>query len=295
MAVSKRINTSLQPNKIEVQNLPIPKPTGRQLLVRVKAATLCHSDLGIASGAFGMGLFPVTLGHEAISVVQELGPDAAPYGLQVGDTIGAGIWQDMCLSCIDCTSSGPEFCTKMKMLGTHRAGYFAEYALIDADTAVVVRPAGDESTEPVSDLAPTFCAGITVWDALERAEPKMGETIAIVGLGGLGATAAQYAQALGVRVIALDVRDEQLLAAKKEGTADEIINTAGLSLPEVQRKVAEVNGGRLVNKAIVTSGAVPAYETGIGIVKAEGLIVAVGLTYEPVPVNIPMFVGRCAK
>lgn len=213
----------------------------------------------------------------------------------MGDTIGAGIWQDMCLSCVDCTTSGPEFCTKMRMLGTHRAGYFAEYTLIDADTAVVVRRAGDVSAESLSDLAPTFCAGITVWDALERAEPKMGETIAIVGLGGLGATAAQYAQQLGVRVIALDVRDEQLLAAKKEGTADEVINTTGLSLLDVQRKVAEVNGGRLVNKVIVTSGAVPAYETGIGIVKAEGLIVAVGLAFTPVPVNIPMLVTRCAK
>lgn len=183
----------------------------------------------------------------------------------------------------------------MNIQGVTVSGYFAEYALVDAATAVVVGQAADESKGPVTDLAPVFCAGITVWDALERADLKMGETIAIVGLGGLGAMAAQYAHELGARVIALDVRDEQLLAAKNEGTVDEIINTTNLSLPELQMRVAQANGGALFGKAIVTSGASPAYATTLGVVAAEGLVIAVGLPAEPVPVNMLAIATRCTR
>lgn len=235
------------------------------------------------------------IGHEAVSVVESLGPDAAPYGINVGDTIGAGLWQDCCLSCVDCKGPGPQFCTKMKAHGITVSGYFAEYALVDAATAVIVRRAGDEAKGSVSDLAPVFCAGITVWDALERADLGMGQTIAIVGLGGVGTMAAQYAQQLGARIIALDVRDKQLLAAKNDGTVDETINTKDLSLEELQRRVAEVNGGVLVEKAIVTSGAASAYATSMGIVAAEGLIVAVGLTHEPLPINTLALATRCIR
>lgn len=278
-----------------IQDLPVPQPTGRQLLVRVKAATLCHSDVTTAGGGFGTAMFPVVIGHEAVTIVEELGPDAAPYGVNVGDTIGAGLWQDSCLACAECKGSGEQFCPKLKMQGITTQGYFAEYALIDAATAVVVRRAGDESQEPVADLAPMFCAGVTVWDALERAEVKMGQAIAIIGLGGLGSMAALYAQKLGARVIALDVRDEQLLAAKNEGSADEIINTKGLSMEDLQKRVAMVNGGRLVEKAIVTTGATAAYDTSMGIVGAEGTVVGVGLAPEPITVSMINFAIRCTR
>ncbi|MBE3045526.1 zinc-binding dehydrogenase, partial [Candidatus Bathyarchaeota archaeon] len=142
---------------------------------------------------------------------------------------------------------------------------------------------------------PIFCAGITVWDALERAELKNGETIAIIGLGGLGAMAAKYARQLGARVIALDVRDEQLLAVKDEGSADEIINTTGLSTQELQMRVAMVNGGALVQKAIVASGASQAYDTSLAITGAEATVVAVGLAPLPVGINITEFALKCTR
>lgn len=263
-------------------------------MVRVKATTLCHSDVTTTLGGFGP-VFPVVPGHEAISVVEEVGPDAASYGIKVGDTIGAGLWQDSCLACPDCKTSGASFCITKKILGITMPGYFAEYAVVDANTAVVVARAGEEPAESPTDLGPIFCAGITVWDALERAEVRMGETIAVIGMGGLGAMAGQYAEKLGARVIALDVRDEQLLAVKKEGGADEIINTTDLPLQELQLKIAQLNGGQLLNKVIVTSGAGPAYATAMGIVGAEGTVVAVGLPNEPIPINLLPFALRCNK
>lgn len=155
--------------------------------------------------------------------------------------------------------------------------------------------AGEESQVPVTDLAPIFCAGITVWDALERAELKNGETIAIIGLGGLGAMAAKYAQQLGARVIALDVRDEQLLAVKNEGSADEIINTTGLSTEELQMRVAQVNGGTLFQKVIVAAGVSQAYDAALSVTGAEGTVVAVGLAREPVAFDTLAFAINCTR
>ncbi len=275
-----------------IEQVPIPEPTGRQILVKVKAASLCHSDLSIIDGGFGPLPVPLIVGHEAVSVVEKLGPDAAAYGIKVGDVIGTPLWQDMCLQCADCRTAGPQFCPTMQIMGMNTAGYFAEYALVDPATAVVIPPA---RAERPSALAPVFCAGITVWDALERADLKPGQTVAVVGAGGLGQTAVQYAHGLGANVIALDIRDEQLLACKADNTADEIVNTTGLDPAALVARTKEVNNGRLVDTAIVCSGTVPAYNTALAIVKAEGSVVAVGLPHQPIPVHAAMVSVKAIK
>lgn len=146
------------------------------------------------------------VGHEAVSVVEELGPDAASYGINVGDLVGAPLWHNMCFTCFDCQDAEPQFCTKMQVKGLTSPGYFAEYTVVDPARAVVI-----PKEYPVpSALAPLFCAGITFWDALNRAKLQPGETVAIVGAGGLGELASKYAQAFGAKVIALDVQDKQI-------------------------------------------------------------------------------------
>ncbi len=275
-----------------IEQVPIPEPTGRQVLVKVKAASLCHSDLTIIAGALGPIPLPLIVGHEAIAVVEKLGPDAASHGIKIGDVVGTPLWQDMCLKCGNCQTAGPQFCPTMKIMGITSAGFFAEYALVDAAVAVVI-PA--ENAERHAALAPIFCAGITVWDAIERANLKPGQTVAIVGAGGLGQTAVQYAHELGAKVIALDIRDEQLQACKADKTADEIVNTTGLGAAELVARIMQVNNGRLVDTAIVCSGVGPAYDTALAIVKAEGSVVAVGLPHQPISVNVTMFSTKAAK
>ncbi|KAK4031256.1 hypothetical protein C8A01DRAFT_42267 [Parachaetomium inaequale] len=177
-------------------------------------------------------------------------------------------------------------------MGLNSPGYFAEYTLVDAACAVVVpASAADQS----ATLAPLFYAGITVWDALERTELKPGQTVAVVGAGGLGQIAVRYAHELGAKVIAFDVRDEQLQACKADGSADEVINTTGLDTGALAAKVKEANSRRLLDTAIVCSGIVPAYNTALGIVKAEGNVVLVGLPYQPIPVPAALVTGKCIK
>ncbi|KAF5024620.1 hypothetical protein F66182_3383 [Fusarium sp. NRRL 66182] len=283
-----------EPNQpLVFEEVPVPVPKGRQLLVRVKAASLCQSDLSIVSGALGTDAMPCIIGHEAVSVVEQLGPEAASFGINIGDTVGVTAWGDMCLTCYDCVNHGHQFCSKMSMKGMTSSGYFSEYSIVDPANAIVINRAGSSTNIPTAQLSPVFCAGLTVWDALERAKPSASDTVAIIGAGGLGALAAQYASAMGVKVIALDVKDEQLKTLKDSNTADATLNTRGLSEDQLVAKIQDLNRGRPVDTVIVTSGAVAAYLSGLSILKPEGKLIAVGLPHDPVPVAAGMLTMRC--
>lgn len=233
-------------------------------------------------------------GHEAMSLVDKLGPDAASYGFREGDLVGASLWHGPCLTCNDCKSLGPVSCPKKLMTGVTRAGTFAEFALVDAACAVVVSRAGGEQQVPSPmALSPLFCAGVTVWEALERAELQSGETVAIVGAGGLGGLAVRYARALGGRVIALDIQDEQLEGCKND--AEETINTRTTSPENLQHRISQISGHSGVDVAVVTAGTIPAYETSLSIVRHSGRLIAVGLPTEPLPVSLVQFGGRALR
>jgi propanol-preferring alcohol dehydrogenase len=249
----------------------------------MRATSLCHSDVGVISGEYGPGVFPIIGGHEAVGIVAALGHGASSFGFKVGDLVGATAWHGACLECSGC-SYGRQYCDTLKVKGINAPGYFAEYCALDASLAIPVTPPEGVSLER---LAPVFCAGITVWDALERAKIRPAETIAIVGAGGLGQLAIKYAAALGATVIALDVRDEQLEACKApNGTgASHIINTSGLTSPELRKRVEEVNGGKLLNCLIITTGALPAYAASFPLVAPEGRLIAVGIPPGPIPVS----------
>jgi propanol-preferring alcohol dehydrogenase len=231
------------------------------------------------------------VGHEAVSIIESLGPDATSFGLKVGDRIGAPLWHGMCLDCVDCKEHGPDFCPTKQVKGLNAPGYFAEYTLVDAASAVVIPKEAMVTASPAA-LAPLFCAGVTVWDALKRAKLRPTETIAIVGAGGLGQIAARYAQAMGVRVIVLDVQDEQLQRAKANGSADHILNTKGIAPDQLASQVAAVNHGRLADAVVVTSGALPAYGTSWNIVRTEGRVIAVGIPANDLALTMGIFTGR---
>lgn len=178
------------------------------------------------------------------------------------------------------------------MKGVNTDGFFAEYTTVDAATAVVIP---ETSTATPAQLSPIFCAGITVWDALSRAEVRPGETVAIVGIGGLGEIATKYAQAIGGKVFAIDIHDGQLEGVKVGGSADEILNTRGMEVAEVRNRVRELNQGRGVDAVVVTSGSKAAYLTAMMILRPEGRLMAVGIPPEHVPVNMALVATLALK
>ncbi|OGE55062.1 hypothetical protein PENARI_c005G00862 [Penicillium arizonense] len=277
---------------IIVEDVDVPKPGSREVLIKLAAASLCSTDLSVMDGMFGPKCLPVILGHEAVGVVAELGPESESYGLKVGQLVGAPPYTGMCLECHNCKKFGPDHCSAKKVKGINAPGYFSEYSLIDAASAVIV---ADDATrvDDVGRISPIFCAGVTVWDALERAQIEPGQSLAILGLGGLGQLCARYATALGAKVFALDIQDAQLNEVRN--TVHEVINMKDLSPAEVDAKMKQVNNERGAEVAIVTAGSSMAYQMALSILEPLGRIVVVGLPKEPLSISAGQMSANCTK
>ncbi|KIW80212.1 hypothetical protein Z517_06827 [Fonsecaea pedrosoi CBS 271.37] len=272
-----------------VENIPVPKPTGRHLLVKVKAASLCQTDLTVMSGNVGTHWFPLIPGHEAVSVVVQVPEEATPWGFQVGDLVGAPLWCDFCLDCWSCKTDQYEYCVNLKAKGVHAPGYFSEYTTVDAASAVLIsRKFGVDTPLQGSDrrLSPIFCAGITVWDGLVQAKLAFTDSVGVIGVGGLGQVATAYLTSLGHKVIAMDVEEKQLTACTEYYPGIETIDIS--KHPDLPARVKELNGGNLLNAVFVTSGAKAAYDSALPLLAPYGKMIVLGLPLKPVEISAHM-------
>ncbi|KAI8713718.1 PKS-ER domain-containing protein [Fusarium sp. LHS14.1] len=189
-------------------DVPVPTPGDGELLVRVKASSFCHTDYQVYQGVYGTQL-PFTGSHEPAGVIAALGPNVSG-DWAVGDRVGVLNFRDPCGSCAGCRwrltkfgSLDARFCENKIMGGLAGAdGDFAEY-MIAVDYALVRLP----DCLSFEQAAPLMCAGATSWNAIKQCQLKPGETLAVVGIGGLGVLAIQFAKALGLRVAAVDGSD----------------------------------------------------------------------------------------
>ncbi len=227
----------------EVVEIDRPTPGPGQVLLRVTAAGLCHSDVFIMSippEQYTFGALPLTLGHEGVGVVAELG--AGVTGVAVGDAVAVyGPWG--CGTCYQCAQGHENYCERAAELailapGLGAPGAMAEYMVVDAARHLV----------PIFDLdpaeaAPLTDAGLTPYHAIKSALPVLGagSTAVVVGAGGLGHVGIQMIKALsGARVVALDVDDAKLKLALDSG-ADETLRSDD---PGVVAKARELTHGR---------------------------------------------------
>ena len=195
---------------LEMQEVPPVEPRPGEVRVAVRAAGICHSDAHYRAGVSPMGALPITLGHEIAGVIDKLGPGVT--ALAAGDRVCLHYFVS-CGTCSECRAGNEQFCERYAMLGHHRDGGFAEFVTVPARNAVRL-PDGI----PFDQGAIMMCSSVTSLHALRKARLRLGETVAIFGSGGLGASAIQLARALGAReVFAVDIRAKKLTAAHKLG------------------------------------------------------------------------------
>ncbi|KAN0062663.1 hypothetical protein ACQY0O_004853 [Thecaphora frezii] len=192
----------------EIKDIDVPVDLGpNDILVQIKAAGYCHTDLQVMEGVYeSAGAKPGLVGsHEPVGIVVKVGSDAEKSNIKVGDRVGSINTYGFCGKCESC-KVGKQLCDKLPgMLGLTINGGFSQY--MKADARVVSKiPDGI----PWDQAAPLFCAGATVYGALLAAKPEKDQWLAIVGIGGLGHLGVQYAKAMGVKVIAIDNRKEAI-------------------------------------------------------------------------------------
>lgn len=269
-AVARAFHTPLCLEEIVFRD---PEPS--ELLVRISACGVCHTDLHAIDGEWPLKpVLPFVPGHEGVGVVVRAGRDV--HGVREGDRVGLPWLRAACGECEWCLTGWETLCPCAAYGGYTVNGCFSEYALAPAAYVGHI-PARLTDVE----AAPVLCAGVTAWKALKETEVKTGQWVAISGVGGLGQMAVQYALSMGLHVIAVDVSSEKLWRAKDLG-AEITLNAREV---DVARRVQSEVGG--AHGVIVTAVCPTAFREAIDMVRRRGTCVLVGLP--PGEFSVPLF------
>jgi alcohol dehydrogenase, propanol-preferring len=259
-----------KPLAIEEIARPVPGPN--DVLIEVEACGVCHSDLHLADGDWkqfaSIVKRPLILGHEIAGRVAEKG--TAVQNLQIGDRVGVPWIYWTCGECEFCKEGNDNLCSKQMITGATVDGGYAEFVKAPATHATKI-PANLASQE----VAPLFCAGVTVYRALKQSRIMRGQRLAVFGVGGLGHLAIQIGRSLGADITAIDISEEKLALAKSLG-ASAALNAAS---SEVVKQLRAMGG---VHVAIVTSAAKAAYGMAFSGLRPSGTLLVVGLPAEDV-------------
>ncbi|MFN5047254.1 alcohol dehydrogenase AdhP [Roseateles sp.] len=260
---------------LEIDELAVPEVPPGQVLVKVMASGVCHTDLHAAEGDWPVKpSLPFIPGHEGTGYVARVG--AGVKHLKEGDRVGVPWLHTACGHCEHCMGGWETLCDHQQMTGYTVNGGYAEYVLADPGY-VGHLPAGLD----FAPAAPVLCAGVTVYKGLKVLDCKPGDWVAISGIGGLGHMAVQYAKAMGFHVIAVDVAEDKLKLARDLG-ADLCLNAATQDpVAEVQKHLRGAHG------VLVTAVSRSAFAQGLGMLHKRGTMSLVGLP--PGSFELPIF------
>lgn len=251
---------------LRIDEVPVPEPGLGQVLVKVEANGVCHTDLHAAQGDWPVKPTPPFIpGHEAIGRVAKVGKSV--LGVKEGDVVGVPWLHDACGFCEYCTTGWETLCESQHNTGYSVNGGFAEYVLAAAPYVGHIPKGAD-----VISMAPILCAGVTTYKGLKETEARPGEWVVISGIGGLGHVAVQYAKAMGLHVAAVDVADDKLALAKELG-AD---LTANAKTEDAVGKIVKETGGG-AHGVLVTAVSNAAFGQAIAMTRRRGTVSLVGL------------------
>ncbi|WCE05261.1 alcohol dehydrogenase AdhP [Pseudoxanthomonas sp. JBR18] len=250
---------------LQIQEVPVPRPAAGELLVKIEACGVCHTDLHAAEGDWPVKPKPPFIpGHEGVGHVVAVG--AGVTHVREGDRVGIPWLYSACGYCEHCLGGWETLCESQRNTGYSVNGGFAEYALADANY-VGHLPANIGFVE----IAPVLCAGVTVYKGLKMTDTRPGDWVVISGVGGLGHMAVQYARAMGLNVAAVDIDDAKLALAAELG-ATVTVNAKTIDPVAYLRK--EIGGA---HGALVTAVSPVAFRQALGMVRRGGTVALNGL------------------
>lgn len=290
---SARIHSYGEP--LVIENISQPSLShSHQVIVKVEACGLCHSDLHLMNGDWKKSIplnLPITPGHEIAGRIEVIGNSVPQQFLKKGDAVAVfGGWG--CGMCTYCKGGDEQSCIYANWPGIMTNGGFAEYMVVDSYRFLVKINGSDRRIQSVNgelnmleEIAPLTDAGLTPYRAIKKVRSMLGpgKSVAIVGIGGLGYYATQYAKILGqsAKVIALDTKDEKLELAKRIG-ADHVLKISSSeeskSKPsKLKEEVSKITNGKGVDVVIDCVGAENTIYNSLQILNKGGALVIVGL------------------
>ncbi len=261
---------------LEVVERDVPEPAAGQVLIRLEACGLCHTDIHAARGEWPVTpSLPFVPGHEGVGIIEKLG--AGVTSRTVGERVSIAWLGSACGECRYCVDGRETLCEKQQNSGYSIDGAFAEYAVASASYVVPV-PDGISSI----DAAPLSCAGVTTYKACKVAQVQPTELVGIFGIGGLGHLAVQYARIMGGTVVAIDIEQTKLDLAADLG-AEHLVD-ASTTDPVV---AIQALGG--LDVAVVLAASPRVFEQAFASLRRGGRLVCVGLPADAGAMVIPIF------
>jgi alcohol dehydrogenase, propanol-preferring len=261
---------AVSPGRLELTEKPLRAPGPGQVRIRVEACGVCHSDAGTVDGLFPID-WPRVPGHEVVGRIDQLG--AGVQGWAAGQRVGAGFLAGSCGYCMFCRSGDLVNCRNQEYTGIHHDGGYAEVMIAKASGLVSV-PDGLSS----ADAAPLLCAGLTTFSALRNAPAKAGDLVAVLGIGGLGHLAVQYARHMGFEVAAIARGRDKAELAKKLGAHHYIDSVAS----DPAQALQALGGAKVI--LITAAGGKTTAATFKGL-RPSGVSIVLGVGSEPIEVS----------
>jgi alcohol dehydrogenase, propanol-preferring len=279
MTSTYRAVQAVSPGRLELTRKPLQAPGPGKVRIRIEACGVCHSDAGTVEGIFPIE-WPRVPGHEVIGRIDELG--SGVQGWAVGQRVGVGFLGGSCGYCAFCRSGDLVNCENQEHTGIHHDGGYAEMMIAKASGLVSV----PDDLSSV-DAAPLLCAGLTTFSALRNSPAKAGDLVAVLGIGGLGHLAVQYARHMGFEVAAIARGSDKADLAKKLGAHHYIDSAAS----DPARALQALGGAKVI--LVTAAGGKTAAETFNGL-RPSGVSIVLGAGPEPiqVPAADLIFGGR---
>jgi propanol-preferring alcohol dehydrogenase len=252
--------------RLELRDMPVPEPGPENVLVRVEAAGICHSDAHYRAGKSRVHPLPLTLGHEVAGVVESAGSEVSSF--KPGDRVCLH-YLATCGECDYCQQGNEQFCGSGQMIGKYRDGGYAEFIVMPARSLFRL-----PEEIPFEHGAILMCSSATSMHALNKARLREGETVAIFGVGGLGLSAIQLAKGFGARkVFAVDIKQSKLALAEQLGAIP--INA---SMTDAVKELRRLTGGRGVDVALELIGLPLTMRQTVQSLTIKGRAALVGIT-----------------
>ena len=260
-------------SKLEVVTREVPSPKRGEVLIRVQACGICHSDSLPQLGIFPGQKYPIVPGHEVVGVIETLGEDVTEW--RVGQRVGVGWHGGHDFTCRACRRGDFVMCENGLIPGINMDGGYAEYMIARRESLAAVP---EEITS--AEAGPLLCAGITTFNALRHTDAGPGEVVAVLGIGGLGHLAVQYAVKMGFRTVAIARGQDKAKFAHELG-AHHYIDSRN---HDVAKELTALGGAKVILATVTNSDAMTATFDGLG---NDGRLVVIGA--DPAPVKVSPF------
>jgi D-arabinose 1-dehydrogenase-like Zn-dependent alcohol dehydrogenase len=249
----------------------IPKPGGGQVLIKVQACGVCHSDVFTKEGAWPGIQYPRVPGHEVAGIIDELGDGVSEW--RKGQRVGVGWHGGHDGTCLQCRRGDFRNCQNLKIPGISYDGGYQQFMVAPAE-ALVAMP----ESLGAAEAAPLLCAGITMYNALRHSGAMPGDLVAVLGIGGLGHLGIQFANKFGYKVAAIGRGSENAALAKKLG-ASVYLDSKSTNAAEALQKLG---GAQVILATAPSSKAMSEVFDGLG---PNGKLMVIGVAIDPIEVT----------